>query len=219
MVGNKFVIDSGKECLVHCPHENMTANLEINGNAVLKLRYLQDKFKDVEFLVYGNARKIDNLDYLIDDIVIPEQVVGAASVDNIKIEGNYNTVIHKHPGNVIGFSSIDEEYVNANHDFSIIIGNDTKLSSIKGIASIQIDCGRYMKAKLDIDVVIPGSKDEEFIKSAKDKVKIAISDQTFLSRLGLGKKENSCNRCGQPLEKKVNDWQCTRCEIIYTKLK
>ena len=219
MVDNKFVIDSGKEVIAHCPHENLRAKLEINGNAVLKLRYLQDKFKEVEFLVYGNARKISDLNYLLDDIFVPEQVVGVASVDNIKMEGNYNAVIHKHPGNSTGFSGTDEEYINSNHDFSVVIGNDTKLNHTNGLASIQIECGRYMKAKLDIDIVIPSTKDDEFIKSAKDKIKIAISDQTFLSRLGLGKKENSCGRCGQTLEKKDNDWNCTKCEIIYTKLK
>lgn len=214
MIDDKYVIDSGKECISECPHKNMRAKIELNGDAVLKLRYLQDKFKDVEFLVYGNARKLDNLSYLLEDIVVPEQIVGVASVNNISIIGTYNTVIHKHPGNSTGFSSTDEEFVNANHDFSIVIGNDSKLNRINGMATIQVECGRYMKAKLDIDVVIPRSKDAEFAKST-EKIKVAISGPAFMSKIFGGKKEIVCDRCKQPLEKIDNEWHCARCGIIY----
>ena len=215
MVDNKYVIDSGKEIISECPHKNIRPKMELTGNAVLKLRYLQDKFKDVEFLVYGNATKIDGFNYVLDDIVVPEQVVGLASVDNIIVKGQYNTVIHKHPGNSTGFSAIDEQFINSNHDFSIVIGNDNKLNNTNGNASIQIECGRYMKAKLDINVVIPSSKDEAFIKSAGENIKIAIAEQKFLSKIFGGKKDNMCSRCGQPLEKKGNEWHCGKCAVVY----
>lgn len=222
---SKYVIDSGKEVINRCPHEGMRVNIELNGDAVLKLRYLQDKFKDVEFLVYGNARKLENNSYILEDIVVPEQVVGVASVDDIKPEGNYNLVIHKHPGGATGFSATDEQFVNSNHDFSIVIGDDTKLKNINGIASIQIECGRYMKAKLDIDVVIPKSKDLEFIKST-DKIKMLVSsiDSSFFS-IFKSKKPNLCSKCKEPLEKiektddatnkTSNEWHCNRCGVTY----
>ena len=214
MLDNKYVIDSGKEVITRCPHENMRVKMELTGSAVLKLRYLQDKFKDVEFLVYGNATKIDNFSYVLDDIVVPEQVVGPVSVDNILTKGNYNCVLHKHPGNSTGFSGTDEQYINSNHDFSIVICNDSKLNNINGMASIQIECGRYMKAKLDINVVIPTSKDEAFIKSAGENIKIAITEQKFLSKIFGGKKD-VCSRCGQPLEKVGNELHCGKCAVIY----
>ncbi len=215
MVDNKYVIDSGKEIISHCPFENMRVKLELNGDAVLKLRYLQEKFKDVEFLVYGNARKVGDLCYILDDIVVPEQVVGGASVDDIKALGNYNTVVHKHPGNATGFSGTDEQYINSNHDFSVVIGEDSKLNHTNGVASIKIDCGRYMKAKLEIDVVIPSSKDEAFIKSAGNNIKVSMS-RNLLSKIGLGgKSQDICSKCKQPLEKVGNEWHCSKCQIVY----
>ena len=215
MIGNKYVIDSGKEVVARCPHENMRVRMELNGNAVLKLRYLQDKFRDVEFLVYGNATKIRDFEYILEDIVVPEQVVGPISVDNISTKGNYNCVIHKHPGDATGFSSVDEQYINSNHDFSIVIGNNRKLDNTNGMASIKIECGRYMKAKLDMNVVIPSSQDETFIKSAGENIRIAVAKQGLFSGIFGGKKDKVCSTCGELLEKQDDGWHCCKCAVVY----
>jgi hypothetical protein len=226
MVINKYVIDSGKECIQHCPYEKIRPKMELTGDAVLKLRYLQDKFPDVEFLVYGNATKInkevlDDFSYQLDDVIVPEQVVGIASVDNIVVTGNFNTVIHKHPGQYTGFSSADEETVNSNHDFSIVIGNNNKLKNSNGSACIKIDCGRYMKAPLEVDITIPKIKNDEFSKSVEKKIKIsAIEEQdNIISKIISGAKrpQHICKKCKQQLEKteKENEWHCPKCELIY----
>lgn len=147
---NEFVVDSGIECVDRCPHENKEQTLRMSSVVLAKLQYLQDSFPNDEFLVYGDAKMVSVDEYMLNDIVIPEQKVGAVSVDDIKIAGTYNTVIHKHPStHNHNFSRTDEEFVNSNHMFSILIGRDT-LTNITGRSRIKMECNRYMNQKLKI---------------------------------------------------------------------
>lgn len=216
MIANQFVIDSGKICIDKCPHENTKTKYLICGDAVLKLRYLQNHFKDVEFLVYGNSIKCGEDSYKLEDVIVPEQVVGHASVDNVVVIGTFNTVIHKHPGNMTNFSSIDDEFVNSNHDFSLLIGSND-LKNANGIACIQVECSRYMKVKLDIDIVVPMSKDEEFIKSVAKNIKLSTPKQGFWSTVIYGKQEEQCSKCKTVLVPTTihGELLCNKCNIIY----
>lgn len=221
MFANQFVIDSGKICIEKCPHEDTKTKYLICGDAVLKLRYLQHQFKDVEFLVYGNSIKLADNSYKLEDVVVPEQVVGHASVDNVVVVGTYNTVLHKHPGNMTNFSSTDDEFVNSNHDFSLLIGS-SDLKNANGIASIQLECNRYMKVKLDIDIVVPMSKDEEFIKSVAKNIKLSTPKQGFWSTVIYGKQEERCSKCKSiliPIPEKEDEFLCNVCNIQYHRTK
>lgn len=161
--------DTGLQCINECPYKTNGLTMLIYPMVASKLVYLQNKFKHNEFLAAGNAEKINDKAYLLTDITVPAQTVGSASVDNIVYDKPYNTVIHKHPGaNPGGFSHSDEETLNSNHDFSIVIGSDG-LGGMKGVARIKVECGRYMKTDLEVNIYLPDvMKDDTFIKSIEN---------------------------------------------------
>lgn len=164
---NDGVWDSGISCIDACPHTKGVC-VNISADVYYKLRHLQDMFRDVEFTVYANAEKNEDGTYYITDIVIPKQKVGMASVDDIEIDGHYNTIIHKHPGDSPGgFSHVDKEYANSNHDFSILIGS-TNLNNIIGAARILTECKKYMRVPIEVKAVIPPVTDTFFLESTKN---------------------------------------------------
>lgn len=163
-----MVFDSGLECIDKCPFDNVI-NFELHRNVSDKLEYLQDQFKDVEFIVYGNSEKIENENkYILKEIYIPKQKVGHANVDDVKIENNYDTVLHKHPGDEpYGFSYDDSKYINSNHSFSILIGSKN-LCKIIGIARIKTDCGRYFMHEMNVILGNRDIADQKFLDDIKN---------------------------------------------------
>lgn len=162
------VWDTGITCIDTCHHIKEKIKLHITVDTILKLEHLQKEFPDVEFLVYGNAEQQPNGIFLIKDIVVPKQTVGMATVDDVECDNHYNTVIHKHPGDTPGgFSHDDEEYVNLNHDFSLLIGSKD-LSKIMGVGRKKTDCGKWMRVPLDINVDFPAISDKFFLSSVSN---------------------------------------------------
>lgn len=162
----KHVIDSGLECIRACPAHKEVGFI-MSTDVIDMLEYLQQTFKDVEFLVYGNATLSGKI-YKLDDIVIPEQKVGYSHVNQVKATGIYNTVIHKHPGDANFFSLADENFINSNHTFSLLIGSKD-LEDIIGQHKIKTDCGRYLICRLNIykEKRSP-TVDENFIEQIKN---------------------------------------------------
>ncbi len=159
------VWDTGITCIDACHHIKEKIKLRLTVETYLKLEHLQKEFPDVEFLVYGNAEQQTDGIFLIKDIVVPKQTVAMASVDDVECDNHYNTVIHKHPGDTPGgFSHDDDEYVNLNHDFSLLIGSKD-LSKIMGVGRKKTDCGKWMRVPLDINVEFPAISDKFFLSS------------------------------------------------------
>ena len=161
------VWDTGITCIDDCHHKSEKTKMQLSLDVYLKLEHLQKTFPDVEFLVYGNAeQQPDNGGiFLIKDITIPKQKVGMGSIDDVQCEGHWNTVIHKHPGDTPGgFSRDDDEYVNMNHDFSLLIGSKD-LSKIMGVGRKKTDCGKWIRVPLDITLEVPEISDKFFLSS------------------------------------------------------
>lgn len=157
------VWESKIDCITECPHKSKL-KIHISLEVVLKLQYLQTQFPDHEFTVYGDMLLQDEK-YILNDIIIPKQTVSFAAVDDIVVEGNHNTIIHKHPGKTPGgFSGTDNEFANSNHDFSILIGSEG-LNGVLGIARKKVECGRLMKAELEFVITTPSVTDEKFLSS------------------------------------------------------
>ena len=86
---------------------------------------------------------------IIDDFQIPQQVVGGATVDfRSPADPEYTGVFHKHPTGCKNFSGVDDTYINANHDLSILFEGG---NFITGIVNIPLPDGsaRY-QVKLNI---------------------------------------------------------------------
>jgi hypothetical protein len=117
-------IDEVKEC------SKAPSNVSINMNqlAVQKIKLLNEKFKNIEWLAYLVGKENE-----IEDIYIPFQEVSSVTVDNIK-SPEYNTlniigVIHSHHNMGNSFSNTDDEYINQNHDISICVTSDMKMNA------------------------------------------------------------------------------------------
>lgn len=161
------VWDSKISYIKECPHIK-PVHIDISSDVYFKLRHLQEMFSDVEFTVYANAVLKEDGSYHISDIVIPKQKVGTASVDDIIVDGNYNTAIHKHPGAAPGgFSGIDDEYINSNHDFSLLIGS-TDLKTVVGVGRIMTTCKKYMRVPVEVNFTVVPITDAFFLESTKN---------------------------------------------------
>ena len=192
------VWNTGIICIDDCHHKSEKTKLRLSLDVYLKLEHLQKTFPDVEFLVYANAEQQPDNDgiFLIKDITIPKQTVGMASVDDIQCSDHFNTVIHKHPGDTPGgFSKDDEEYINMNHDFSLLIGSKD-LSKIIGVGRKKTDCGKWIRVPLDINVEIPAITDEFFLSSVNN-----IEKKTYQNITYYPKNNNWDKR-----QKEVTEW-------------
>lgn len=87
---------------------------------------------------------------VVDDFMIPEQVVGGATVD-FKSEATpgYTGVFHKHPNGIKSFSSVDDNYINSNHDLSILFEGG---NFVTGIINIPLPNGMRYQTTLQIVV-------------------------------------------------------------------
>lgn len=163
---NDDVWDTHIECISECPHKS-EMKIKLSVNVVLKLGHLQREFPHHEFTVYANTI-VKEKEHILEDIIIPKQKVSYASVSDIETNGNYNTIIHKHPGdNPGGFSGIDNEFANSNHDYSILIGSKG-LDKVLGTARIKTDCGKFMRIPLKLEVMLPSVTDEKFLSEVNN---------------------------------------------------
>lgn len=138
----------------------------------MKMNTLMKEYKHIEWLAYLLGKKKSEA-YFVDDIYIPEQTVTPGDVENI-ICPEYNNlpiigVIHSHHGMGTGFSGTDHEFVNDNHDISIVIAH----GKIAGQARWQTPCGALKILPVKIKPVYELDFNEEgFLEAVKDKITI-----------------------------------------------
>lgn len=90
----------------------------------------------------------NNGDIIVDDFMIPEQVVGGSTVDfRSEATPGYTGVFHKHPTGCKMFSGTDDNYINANHDLSILFEGGT---FILGVVNINLPGNMRFQTKVDI---------------------------------------------------------------------
>ena len=94
----------------------------------------------------------------VDDIMIPKQVVGGATVDfRSPANPEYTGVFHKHPNGCRSFSGTDDNYINANNDLSILFEGG---NFITGIVNIPLpDTNIRFQTHVTIIEVRKGRKD------------------------------------------------------------
>jgi hypothetical protein len=104
----------------------------------------------VEFSIYCKS-KVELPGVWVDDaFMLPEQDVTMSSIEYKEDPDGYNTVIHKHPGKVDMFSTVDDEYINTNFDVSLLWLKARGF--VAGIVNIMISDG--LKLQLVADVVV-----------------------------------------------------------------
>jgi len=162
---------TSEEIYTDCPYRRKWTII-IPFSIHVKIMALDQLF-DTEFLVYlGGNIDSDWGRIYINDIYIPEQQVTYSSVEveETNISHQFNGVLHKHPEGLKHFSSIDDDYINANHRFSILLeGGEYR----KAIVLQRMPCGHLIQSEAIVEVKI--DIDEEFEKTAKKKIKKYVS--------------------------------------------
>lgn len=158
--------DSGLKTISACGKAPSSVNVIISPNAKDKIERLMKKFESIEWLAYlvGEDNKVD-------DIYIPPQKVSAGAVtdidssicNKIPVIG----VIHSHHSMGNGFSSTDNEWINANHNISLCISK----SGINGQVRWKTPCGSLMIVPSNVVVDIPTDYDEaEFERQIEENI-------------------------------------------------
>jgi len=146
----------------------------------IKIDYLMKKMDNIEWLAYLIGK-----DYIVEDLFIPQQEVTGVSVDNIKCN-NFNNlnvigVIHSHHDMSGNFSHTDDEWINQNHDISLVA---TK-QNISGQVRWKTPCGSLkvinavVKLKMNVKIDF-----KEFDKVITDNIKrkkihVSVQGQIF----------------------------------------
>lgn len=105
-----------------------------------------------EFGGYVKWHWDDRGNIIVDDFMVPKQIVGGATVDfREEPTPGYTGVFHKHPTGCTSFSGTDDKYINANNDLSILFHNGT---FITGIVNIVIPGTNGIRFQTTLDIVI-----------------------------------------------------------------
>lgn len=135
--------------------------------AKTKIDVLMRKYSSQEWFAYLLGEEMR-----VHDIFIPEQRAGGNFVSDVNCE-EYNKLniigaMHSHPwkgGN--SFSSHDEEFVNGNHDISLLVSK----SGLSGQVRVTVPCGAMYVVPADVrlDLEIDFNK-KTFLEEVADKI-------------------------------------------------
>jgi len=161
------------DCVEACSKAPENITVWFYPLAKRKVDTLMKEYKNIEWLAYllGPKGTRD-----VEDIFVPDQSISTARVDDIECE-EFNDlsiigVIHSHHTMGHSFSGTDHEYINGNHDISIVMSN----TGLSGQFRYKTPCGAYkiidVNVRLKVDIEFD---DEKFIEAIKPK----LSERTF----------------------------------------
>ena len=163
-----------------CSKVQKFVEVHIQPEVRSKVSYLMERFKSIEWLAYLLGEKIiDNEDtgqfhYLVKDIHIPSQKVTAGSVTDIDCPEYHKLPIigvsHSHHGMGNGFSGTDHEYINSNHDLSLVF---TNRHPVAGQVRVSTPCG---SVKIIEDVKIIKLDNGDITDEFKDQIEKNIHE-------------------------------------------
>ena len=159
--GNDDFWEVDIDCVTACSKVEKKIKVFMSRNAREKALMYMKWAKAREWLAYLIGEKKDD-GYYVFDLYLPDQRTSAALVDKVVAE-KYNQlsivgVIHSHHEMGAGdedhpsFSGHDANFINGNHDLSLLAGRDKKNNGFKvvGIARAKTPCGSLMQVKADV---------------------------------------------------------------------
>lgn len=170
----------------------------INLLANVKIKELMSIFPSTEWLAYLIGERGEGF-FIVKDLLIPKQSVTSASVtdvDSTVPEGvTVIGVIHSHHHMGIGFSETDEEWINQNHNLSILVSHTKMCANVR----FKTPCGGYhiLEGKIITNYNIEWNK-EAFKKEIKEN--ISEPSSRFTSNYGYGFHGNGFNFNNLPLQ-------------------
>lgn len=157
------------------PANDLQFESKFSALAKKKIETLMKMYPSQEWLGYmiGNIDRVERI-VMIDDLVIPQQRANSVTVADVEYswdEGhNIVGVIHSHHNMGAFFSGTDDNYINQNHDVSIVVAHNSILGQIRVLVG---DGVYYVNNNMKFDAE---STDgivfdvEEFEKAVKEKI-------------------------------------------------
>ena len=136
----------------------------------MKIDALMVEYPNIEWLAYLCGDGKDK--HHVVDIHIPKQAVSATRVDDVECsefnELNVIGVIHSHHGMGTGFSGTDHEWINQNHNISLVIAK----SGVAGQCRWSTPCGclKIVPVKVKVNYPDLGFDKKGFIKAGSEQI-------------------------------------------------
>ncbi len=153
------------KCVTACGHyEKETIYLEYLVKA--KISALMKKYPSLEWLTYLIGDKENNI---VKDMIIPNQKVTSGSVTEIQTDPNIQImgVVHSHHGmGLKDFSGIDHNFINGNHDISILVWH----GGMKAQKRTTLPCGSTITSEVNVEFFYENFNVGDWNDEADDKI-------------------------------------------------
>jgi len=183
----------------HCPYKD-SKEIEIPWDIFSKIVLLVKQYS-TEWLAYLDYEETEK-GFVVKDMIIPEQEVTSSSVTVTNPDiGVGKGVIHYHPfKHGAWHSSTDEEYVNCNHPFSIVVDDNL---DFKAKVAIEVPCGCVLTGDGEVNVPLT-DEIEKFLENTEQKIK---EKQCYKAYTGYGgysyyytSKDTKNNKTSKPVK-------------------
>jgi len=164
------------DCVSECSKAPKEVDVYLSAIAISKMRLFMSWAGAQEWLAYLLGEDKDDKMF-VNDLILPKQNASSALVDEVLCD-NYNGVIgviHSHhemggaaDPNKPHFSGHDDNFINGNHNLSLLIAKD----GISGHVRLKVSCGAYIKVKANIHKQVDDRIDKEVLKKEfEEKIK------------------------------------------------
>lgn len=152
-----------------CPHHKKAA-VKINFPPLIWKRVIRlTQELDTEWLGYLKATKVKQakgIQWNVTELVVPPQEATMSKVDPTETV-DAPGVIHSHAGGGAFFSGTDDEYINKNHEFSIVVN---KSENCAAVGRLLLPCKALTLVDAKVFVDHEPSEADEWIEAAKKNV-------------------------------------------------
>jgi len=154
--------------ITECSKAPESVKVKIHRLVSEKISILMDLFPTTEWLGYLTGMNENDI-IIVNDILIPTQTASSGSVTNIDFSVPNGIsiigVIHSHHGIGAFFSGTDNEWINQNHNLSIVVSKDKMLGQVRW----KTPCNGLKIINADISIDFGLNWDREgFIKNTKE---------------------------------------------------
>ena len=156
--------------LESCSAAPQNVSVRLKPLVKMKVDKLMDMFPNIEWLGYFIG-KVVNDEYIAEDLLIPEQTISTGSVTNVHFSVPIGVTVigvaHSHHTMGSFFSGTDKEFINSNHNMSIVFSRN----DMKGQVRWKAPCGGFkiVDAEIKFDFGVDWNT-EEFEADVKEKI-------------------------------------------------
>lgn len=176
--------DSGMDFVNCCGKLPNNFSVKFLPKVYIKINTLMEKKNNIEWLTFLLGYIDWDNDYaVVEDLHIPEsQSVSAGDVDDIDCDDSVRRkiigVMHSHHKMGCFFSGDDWNYLNNNHDISIVVSNKNSKTEFKSVVRFKTPCGSYSHVESNVQIHCEIDQDEldQFENEIDEKIKFGMAE-------------------------------------------